>query len=230
MDFFELLIDLLVFYGIFRALFGKKKKVAGKKQPQLPNKQREMPLEDEVSPEYPETALYKEDSEDVCLHDLEYEYEDEADEPVEPINMPAAEPKPVKPQVKVYGSLGEMLHDMQSAMTELSETVTGQTKKSRRRRTSGRKAAEPAVAKAQEECDYCTGEEQVECVFDSELHSDIHAGKASKPATPLVIADSEAVQVDVAAVQKRLKLSDMQSAIVWKEILDKPVALRRNRR
>ncbi len=229
MDFLELLIDLLVFYGIFRAVFGKKKKVKGKKRTQLPSKPREISREDEASPEYPETALYQEDSEEVCLHDLEYD-----DEPDEPVNLPAAEPQQEKPQVKVYGSLGEMLHDMQAAMTELSETVTEQTKKqtkqSRRRRMSSRRKAEPAVSMPDAACDYCTGEAEAECAFDSEQHADLHAGKASKPATPLVITDSEAVRVDMAAVQRNLKLSDVQNAVVWREILDKPLALRRNRR
>jgi hypothetical protein len=229
MDFLELLIDLLVFYGIFRALFGKKKKGNGKKRTQLPSKPREIPREEEASPEYSETAMYQEDSEEVCLHDLEY-----GDEPDEPVNLPAAEPQQEKPQVKVYGSLGEMLHDMQTAMTELSETVTEQSKKqtkqSRRRRISSRRKVEPAVIKPDAECDYCTGEIEPECAFDSEQHADLHAGKASKPATPLVIADSEAVRVDMAAVQRNLKLSDVQSAVVWREILDKPLALRRNRR
>jgi hypothetical protein len=231
MDFLELLIDLLVFYGIFRALFGKKKKVKGKKRTQLPSKPREIPHEEEASPEYPETAMYQEDSEEVCLHDLEY---DEPDEQASRTEMLPAEPQQEKPQVKVYGSLGEMLHDMQAAMTELSETVTEQTKKqtkqSRRRRMSSRRKAEPAVSMPDAACDYCTGEAEAECAFDSEQHADLHAGKASKPATPLVITDSEAVRVDMAAVQRNLKLSDVQQAVVWREILDKPLALRRNRR
>jgi hypothetical protein len=108
------------------------------------------------------------------------------------------------------------------------EQTNNSSKKARRKNRLKISVNKPAQSDENNaECDYCTGETEPECVFEPKLHNDLHTGKPSKPATPLVITESEAVRADMTAVESRLKLSDLQQAMVLKEILDKPVALRK---
>ena len=143
-----------------------------------------------------------------------------------------AEPKP-KPTVKVYGSLGELLREMQQEMqTALGDEQTPKpqipysqmddeevsrrkAELKRRREQRRRKAARPAtvaVDNHEDDCGYCTGDVVVPSVF------------ADKQAKPLP-QTSAAKGCDVAAICR--DMTPLQQAVVWKEILDKPLALRR---
>ncbi len=74
--------------------------------------------------------------------------------------------------------------------------------------------AEPAGG----ECGYCTGETVVESTVSTRTAA----------AKPIVLIDRP--KRDVAAACRELQLNEMQQAVVWSEILDKPLALRRRNR
>lgn len=74
--------------------------------------------------------------------------------------------------------------------------------------------AEPAGR----ECGYCTGETAVESTINTRTAA----------AKPVVLIDRP--KRDVAAACRELQLNEMQQAVVWSEILDKPLALRRRGR
>lgn len=83
-----------------------------------------------------------------------------------------------------------------------------------------RRATRPQTARrshrneAEQECGYCTGDIVAESVLT-------HHEAAPPPQT------TDTPYVDVSALQKQWGLSDLQTALVWREILDKPLALRR---
>lgn len=85
----------------------------------------------------------------------------------------------------------------------------------RNRRLSKAKAVE---IKPADECEYCTGEAEVSSTIT------VH----SAPAKPVVISDKRNVR-DVAAACGELGLNPLQQAVVWTEVLDKPLALRKRR-
>jgi len=93
-----------------------------------------------------------------------------------------------------------------------------QQENSPRRQSDRRAASRRAGSRTDEsECGYCTGEIEV---GPSLPH---HAGTTSVAVLP----NAEPPSVDVAALQKQWGVSDLQNALLWQEILDKPLALRR---
>ena len=148
-----------------------------------------------------------------------------------------AEPKP-KPTVKVYGSLGELLREMQQEM----QTAFGddapkkaqipysqmddedirrrRAELKRRREQRRRKAAQPATVAVENDadCGYCTGDVVVPSVF-ADTQDIVPAKPLQSPHNTVDNSGNLA-----AACQG---LSPLQQAVVWKEVLDKPLALRR---
>lgn len=159
--------------------------------------------------------------------------------------MEQREPQPqpdTKPTVLVYGSLGELLREMQQDMqtvfgdeapkkaqipySQMDDEEIGRRKAElkRRRDLRRRRAAQPAAVAVEnddnhkEDCGYCTGDVVVPSVF-----ADKQALVPTDPLpSPQNIADKGC---DMAAVCRGL--SPLQQAVVWKEVLDKPLALRR---
>lgn len=76
----------------------------------------------------------------------------------------------------------------------------------------------PQESRVANECEFCTGEAEVESTIA------VH----SAPAKPIVISDKPNVR-DVATACSELGLNPLQQAVVWSEVLDKPLALRKRR-
>ncbi len=125
------------------------------------------------------------------------------------------EAKPVRPDVKVYTSLGELVRDMaKDVKTVLGEGEPAPQPAAAPRRQRRREAPKPQPQPA-EECDYCTGEVVPASVFTA------HASAAAPKAV-----DDAAPTRTVEAACRELGLNPLQQAVVWKEVLDKPVSLR----
>lgn len=161
--------------------------------------------------------------------------------PVGEWQMEQREPQPqpdTKPTVLVYGSLGELLREMQQGMQKAmgddapkkaqipysqmddEEISRRKAEVKRRRDLRRRKTARPATVAVDNDadCGYCTGDVVVPSVFGDE-----QTIVPSKPlASPQNTADTG--RTVAAACQG---LSPLQQAVVWKEVLDKPLALRR---
>lgn len=96
----------------------------------------------------------------------------------------------------------------------------GQVRRSRSARQPQRE-----LTPIEQECDYCTGRNSL-----GEPLGSSHASDALiiQPIVPIVYNKiSDADCVDIGAIQRDMKLSDAQNVLLWQEILDKPLALRR---
>ena len=127
-------------------------------------------------------------------------------------------PRRAKKSVTVFGDLGEFVQEFMELMSdddgeEKPKPQTELTEKKRYRRLPADVTPRPA-----DECDYCTGEAEVNSVF----------AEHSAPMKPLVISDKRPSR-DVATACRELQLNQVQQAVVWAEILDKPLALRHKR-
>lgn len=116
---------------------------------------------------------------------------------------PAAKPAPAKKSATAMSDLGDFFREFKELMTPAAED-----------KPAVQQAARPLPAA---ECDYCTGEAEAGSVF-TEPHT--------APASPLFIKVEHPTR-DVATFCRELQLNPLQQAVVWKEVLDKPVALRR---
>ncbi len=153
--------------------------------------------------------------------------------------MEQREPQPdTKPTVLVYGSLGELLREMQQDMqtvfgdeppkkpqipyTQMDDEEIDRRKAElkRRRDLRRRKSAQPELVAVDNDadCGYCTGEVVVPSVFG--------AKQDLVPSQPLPSPQSTADKGRTVAAACQ-GLSPLQQAVVWKEVLDKPLALRR---
>ena len=103
----------------------------------------------------------------------------------------------------------DLAQQTQQVLDDVYTYPTPQSTSNRHRRTESRQA------RSQEpECGYCTGDIVVE---------------ASLPhhAVPVELKEPDKSCVDVAALQIQWVLSDLQIGLLWQEILDKPLAVRR---
>lgn len=88
----------------------------------------------------------------------------------------------------------------------------------KRRRRLSEKQAQPALVAAEaQECGYCNGRLEVERTLST----------CTEAARPVVLA-TRPVR-DVATACRDLQLNELQQAVVWAEVLDKPLALRGRR-
>lgn len=146
-----------------------------------------------------------------------------------------AETKPAEPEA--FGGIGDFFREFKELMSEAQAEVEAEEKAKKARHIysemsrediarrkaelAGKKKRRPLPAQpapAADECDYCTGEAEIGSVF----------AEHSAPMKPLVINDKRGGR-DVATACRELGLNPVQQAVVWAEVLDKPLALRRKR-
>lgn len=116
------------------------------------------------------------------------------------------QPEPVREQ-PVFSEMSS--EDIARRKRELAEK--------RRRRLSAKQAQPVPVAAEPVGCEYCSGELEVERTISTRA-------EAAKP----VVLATRPVR-DVATACRDLQLNELQQAVVWAEVLDKPLALRRRR-
>ena len=106
-------------------------------------------------------------------------------------------------------NMQDLAQQTQQAPDDVCTYPMPQSSSNRHRRTDSRQARSQKP-----ECGYCTGDIVVE---------------ASLPhhAVPVELKEPDKPCVDIAALQKHWELSDLQNALLWQEILDKPLAVRR---
>ncbi len=102
-------------------------------------------------------------------------------------------------------------HPVQQVINEVLQTSESGSGRRTNRQQSYRR---PHQSEAEEECGYCTGDIEVTASLP-------HHAAAPPPQA------ADIPYVDVSALQKQWGLSNLQTALVWQEILDKPLALRR---
>lgn len=100
-----------------------------------------------------------------------------------------------------------------SEMTKEDISRRKQELREKKKRRLSRQNAEPAPA---DECTYCTGETAIE--------QGLERTALAKP----VVLPTRKVR-DVAEACRELQLNELQQAVVWAEVLDKPLALRKRR-
>lgn len=141
------------------------------------------------------------------LGDFIREFKDLMD--VDSVPEPKAQPKPEQPVVEqpVFSEMSS--EDIARRKRELAEK--------RRRRLSAKQAQPVPVTAGPAECEYCSGQLEVERTISTHT-------EAAKP----VVLATRPVR-DVATACRDLQLNELQQAVVWAEVLDKPLALRRRR-
>lgn len=206
----ELLLWLVIML-VVNAIFGGKNNKTGKKipgNPDIPGRPGSVEL-----PEMPEEAPRS--------HRVdEYELPEIYAEP-DYIEPQYAEPEPEpRPQVKVYGGLGDMLLDMQKLFgaDEAVENTPRQQRTPRRNARRHRQTEAPAV--------------QQELQFEAPAEPAVSHLAAAPAAQPLLMAveNKDVAVADLAALRRKMQLSEVQAGLLWQEVLDKPVALRRRGR
>lgn len=196
----DILIWLLIAWLIFGGSGSKKKKP---QQPQQTNaEQRRMQRQNRER-----TIIFGD------LGEFIREFKDLMD--VE--NVPEIEPKTeweTEPKRRV-----EPVSE-QPVFSEMSSEDIARRKRElaeKRRRRLNTKQEQPVRAAAEaDECEYCTGEVAVE-----------QGLQRTAAAKPVVLAERPIR--DVATACRELQLNELQQAVVWAEVLDKPLALRRRR-
>ncbi len=110
--------------------------------------------------------------------------------------------------------------EQRPAFSEMTKEDIARRKRELREKRSHRlNRAKPAVAMpADDECEYCTGEAEIESTIT----------RRSAPAKTIVLDENRNTR-DVAAACRELQLNPLQQAVVWAEVLDKPLALRKRR-
>ena len=120
------------------------------------------------------------------------------------------------------GLMHELVRNVQEAVGE--EQSQPRTPAGSRHR-SGRRNNQRELTPIEQECDYCTGQNSL---GDPLAHT--QPGSTIVAAQPIVpLGEANTAHVDIQAMQRKLKLSDAQNAVLWQELLDKPLALRRRR-
>ena len=209
------LFDLLIWGLMIMFFFGTplKKKKVGRNTQDLPG------IPDAVDlPDLPEDPPHEHRVEDF---DLPEYAEPQYAEPEYPVQQDAPQPpQSRRPQVKVYGGLGEMLLDMQKVFGEMeaaSRQETERREQNRRRRQERRRVPAP-----QAEVSVVS-----EGLHSAEPVSQLVAAPAAQPITLTATESRDVPKADPAAMGRNLQLSDVQAGLLWQEIWDKPVALRR---
>ena len=158
-----------------------------------------------------------------------------------PVQTKQAEQQREVKKTVIFGDLGDFVREFQELMTEsdaekqqtqpepavqpqeeprrvyaeMTADEIRQRKQQLNERKRRRKQQLPA-APAAEECDFCTGEAEVASVFVEK----------SAPVSPIFISENPNRR-DLATAFQELNLNPLQQAVVWREVLDKPLALRR---
>lgn len=215
------LFDLLIWGLMIMFFFGTplKKKKVGRNTQDLPG------IPDPVDlPDLPEEPPREHRVEDFDLPEYaEPQYaEPKYIEPEYPEYVPQDAPPPQsrRPQVKVYGGLGEMLLDMQKVFGEMeaaSRQESGRSEQNRRRRSDRRRETAPQAELS------AVPEVRQKAAPVSQL-------AVTPAAEPIILAATESKdepKVDLSVLGHDLQLSDLQAGLLWQEIWDKPVALRR---
>lgn len=145
-----------------------------------------------------------------------------------------AERRPSNGQ-SIPAGLGTMMRDLVRDI----QVVMGDGQDSQRRDHDQRRSSQAGQARRprsaqqsqreltpiEQECDYCTGQNSLGEPLGSSLASDV---SIIQPIVPIVYnKTSDAGFVDIGAIQREMQLSDAQNVLLWQEILDKPLALRR---
>ena len=118
--------------------------------------------------------------------------------------------QPQNPAGQRMSNVRNLAQQARQMINDLQENDGNQRTTSRHTRQSQQK-----IRTHEEECGYCTGKIEVSSNL---VH---HVGAATVP------KDTEKPLVDVSSLQKNMGLSDLQNVLLWQEILDKPLALRR---
>lgn len=199
----EFLVWLIILFVINSVFGSKPKKMPG--NPNLPGRH--------TPPELPEMPEESRGSHRVDDYDLpEYSMA----EYTEPEKQPSA-PGRKRPQVKVYGGLGDLLLDIQKELAAAENAEAAKKQERARRRVKRQHRVEKAAVAVQKE----------------EPLEDTVRPVAISAAQPIVLAATESKDVpvaDLAALRQQMQLSEVQAGLLWQEILDKPVALRRGAR
>lgn len=213
----ELLLWLVIML-VVNAIFGGKNNKTGKKipgNPDIPGRPGSVEL-----PEMPEEAPRSHRVDEYELPEIYAEPDYIEPQYVEPQYAEPEPPPQPRPQVKVYGGLGDMLLDMQKLLgaDEAVENTPRQQRTPRRNARRHRQTEAPAV--------------QQELQFEAPAEPAVSHLAAAPAAQPLLItAENKDVAVaDLAALRQNMQLSEVQAGLLWQEVLDKPVALRRRGR
>ncbi len=208
----EFLIWLIILFVINSVFGSKPKKMPG--NPNLPGR----PTPPEL-PEMPEESLdsHRVDDYDLPDHSMAEYIEPEYTEPEQP-----SAPVQKRPRVKVYGGLGDLLLDIQKELTAAENAEAAKQQRRAGRRAERRRRSEEATVAVQA----------------ATVQKEEAAEETAKPVTvsaaqPIVLAATESRDVpvtDLAALRQQMQLSEVQAGLLWQEILDKPVALRRGAR
>lgn len=231
----EQLLILLLIWFLIDGLGGNKRKQEQRRQRQLKQQQSaenfKRALQD--SRDWWDQQASKDELQQRQLRDLQESQRAE--------RQVAANKRKIQGKTIIFGDLGDFIREFRDLMdvgeepevrptpepereqpvfSEMSHEDIARRKQELREKRNRRltaKKARPVVAEPDDECEYCTGELEVEPML-------VHHTEAAEP----VVLTARPTR-DVETACRELQLNRLQEAVVWSEVLDKPLALRKRR-